>query len=170
MELSMTLPTEWERVTGRGPGLYGAEAKCYQYAVFCGAERVGQVLVGVPTYGFPHAEFGRFGLHLRYRKIKEYRPKPKSQKDRSERREVTTQEFDLEGNLVRLEKERRLVYFNTRGAYIKTRGAGRVYISDPETTTIIYRMKVVDVRVYDRHLDRYVTRQAKRLFTEGQPK
>lgn len=109
---------------------YGAEAKCYETAVFDG-----NTLVGKPVVGFAYSRhytdtsIHQFGLKHKVRRVKNYRERVPS-KDEGGMERVTQRWYDVNGNLIDLKTERRMVYTNSKGNYIKTRSAGRVFLNE----------------------------------------
>jgi hypothetical protein len=71
------------------------------------------------------------GIEIEVRQTKEWKGRPEPRKpDEHTYEEVSISRFDATGeNLLSFVKERRAVYSNTKGRYIKTRSEGRVYLT-----------------------------------------
>jgi hypothetical protein len=145
-----TYPTPWSVYNPRGTSVYGAEAKCWETAVFDkSGNQVGTALSGTLGYtGRSESTLSKFGLILKQRQIKEYKPPVKKAKSQSQTVSVRSETYDVDGKLIDLTIEHRMVYKTNKGWHIKTRSSGNPYITDEDNWTIRYEQRLVDVRGY----------------------
>jgi hypothetical protein len=133
----MTYPTEW---TTENPDVWGAEAKCWESAVFDAAgNQVGKVVKGIErTYRGSGIKV--FGLVVKYRQFKKFTPPAPKKPEEKEYRSVRTETYNKEGDLSDLTVETRMVYTNSKGEFIKTRSEGNpriTYVKDDGTRVIV---------------------------------
>ncbi len=147
----MTYPTEWQNYN---TSVFQADQVDWKIATVCemAAFDSSGNMVGIPTpyksyASTTRATLAQFGFVLKWRQVKEYKEPAKKKKDESTYETVTTESYDLEGNLLEKTMENRKVWHNSKGSYIKTRGAGRVFITNPDTMTIRYEKREVPAKV-----------------------
>jgi hypothetical protein len=166
-------PTPWVKHNPMVTGVYGEEAKCYEHALFQGALQVGKAVTGHPGYTGRGADpYQKYGLELRVRQKKEYVPRAKRNPEKKEYRSVRIEKYDANGQIEDLTVENRMVYWNSKGPYIKTRSNGNPRITkemDDGTMVIVYRYRPVKVRLWNREGQRHdvVVRNKQTLIAPG---
>src|SRR6478736_164008 len=139
----MSYPTEWQTDS---PGIraWDAEATVWEAGLFDAQGVQTGSAVSFRRLNSHVSTVREFGLHLRYRQVKAYKPPAPKKPVEKEYLSVRIEEYDIDGNFSDLTVETRMVYKNTKGEYIKTRGDGNVritYVKDDGTRVIVYKVK-----------------------------
>lgn len=134
-------PTEWVLYNRMQYPCYGTgEDLCYELKIAEFSDQLCGNIISLREIRWSSVDLNnlnRFNLYCFIRQIKEYRPPKKKQPDPQHRESVRIEHWNSQG-VIKLTVEDRAVYESSLGRYIKTRSAGRVYLTSDNPPYIKY--------------------------------